>query len=81
MATRSDSDGFVATPLEDKAARPKDSYFPLSDESASAFSETEKEYRKVKSDFLRLTRNNRRQRECSRSESSRSSSPVYRRSN
>ena len=43
--------------------------------------ETEKEYRKVKSDLLRLARNNRRQRECSRSESSRSPSPVYRRPN
>ena len=72
MSTRSDSEGFVATPLEDKAARPKDNYFPLSDESASALRETEKEYKKVKSDFLRLARNNRRQREYSRSKSSRS---------
>ena len=77
MATRSDSEGIVATPLEDKGARPKDSSFRLSDESASALRETEKEYRKVKSDFLRLARNNRRQREYSRSESSRSPSPVY----
>ena len=81
MATRSDSEGLVATPLEDKRARPKDSYFPLSDESASALRETEREYRKVKSDFLRLARNNRRQIGYSRSKSSSSPSPVYRRPN
>ena len=40
-----------------------------------------KEYRKVTSDFLRLTRNTRRQREFSRSEFSTSPSPVYRRPN
>ena len=81
MATRGDSEGFVSTPLKDKGARPKDSYFPLSDESASELKETDKEYRRVKSDLLRLTRNNRCQREYSRSEYSRSPSPVNRQLN
>ena len=81
MATRGDSEGFVSTPLEDKRARPSDSSsFPLSDENASELKETDREYRKVKSDFLQIAQNNRRQRDFSRSESSRSPPPVYRRS-
>ena len=43
MATRGDSEGFGSTPLEDKGARPKDSYFPLSDENASELKETDAE--------------------------------------
>ena len=39
MATRGDSEGFFSTPLEDKGARPKDTYFPLSDENASELNE------------------------------------------
>ena len=57
MATRGDSGGFVSTPLEDKGARPKDSYFPLSDGNASELKETDAEYKRVKSDFLRIARN------------------------
>ena len=77
MATRGDSEGFVSTLLEDKGARPKDSYFPLSDENTSELKETDAEYERVKSDFLQIALNNRRQRNFSRSESSRSSSPVH----
>ena len=80
MATRGDSEGFVSTPLEDNGARHKDSYFPLSDENVSELKERDKEYRKDKSDFLRLARNNRRQREFSRSEFSRGPFPVNRQS-
>ena len=80
MATRGNSEGFVSTPLEDKGARPKDSYFPLSDENASELKETVAEYKRFKSDFLRSVRNIRRQRYFSRSESSRSPSPEHRRS-
>ena len=72
MATRGDSESFVSTPLEDKGARPKDSYFPLSDKNASELKRTDAE-------FLRIARN-RRRRDFSRSESSRSSSPVQRQS-
>ena len=35
MATRDDSESFVSTPLEEKGARHKDSYLPLSNENAS----------------------------------------------
>ena len=35
MADRGDSEGFVLTPREDRGARPKDSYFPLSDTNTS----------------------------------------------
>ena len=79
MAARSDSEGFVSTPLEHKGARPKESYCPLSDDNASELKETDPEYKRDKSDFLRIARNNRRQRDFSRSESSRSPSPVQRR--
>ena len=44
MAARGDSKGFVSTPLENKGARPKDSYFPLSDDNASELKETEAEF-------------------------------------
>ena len=79
MATRGDSESFVSTPLEDKGARPKDSYFPLSDENGSELKGTEAELKRLKSNFLRIARN-RRRRDFSRSESSRSSSPVQRQS-
>ena len=79
MATRGDSEGFVSTPLEEKGARPKDSYFPLSDENASELKATDAEFKRLKADFLRIARN-RRRRDFSRSEFSRSPSPVQRRS-
>ena len=59
MATRGDSEGFVSTLLEEKGARPKDSYFPLSDENASEFKETYAEFRRLEADFSRITHNRR----------------------
>ena len=59
MATRSDSEGFVSTPLEEKGARHKDSYFPMSDENASEFKDTDAEFKRLKADFLRIARNRR----------------------
>ena len=79
MAVRRDSEGFVSTPLDDKGARHKDSYFPLSND-ASELKDTEAEYKRVKSDFLRIAQNNRRQRYFSRSKFSKSLSPVQHRS-
>ena len=70
----------MSTSLEDKGAGPKDSCFPLSDENASELKETDAEFKRVESDFLRIARNNRCQRDFSRSESSRSLFPVQRRS-
>ena len=79
MAIRGHSEGFLSTPLEDKGARPKDSYFSLSDENASELKETDAEFKRLKSDFLRIARE-RRWRDFLRSKSSRSPSPVQRRS-
>ena len=80
MAAGGDSGGFVSTPIGDKRARPKDPFFPLSDDNASELKETEAEYKRIESDFLWIARSNRRQGYFSRSESSRSPSPVKRRS-
>ena len=78
MATRSDSKGFVSTPLEEKGARPKDTYFPLSGENASKLKDTDAEFKRLEENFLRIARN-RRRRDFSRSESSRSTSPIQHR--
>ena len=78
MATRGGSEGFVFTPLEENGARHKDSYFPLSDENASEIKDTDAEFKRPKADFLRIACN-RRRRDFSRSESSRSPSPIERR--
>ena len=51
MATRSDSEGFVATLLKDKGARPKDSSFRLSDESASALGRQRKSIERLNQTF------------------------------
>ena len=76
MATRGDSEGFVSTPFEEKGARQKDSYYPMSDENV--FKDTDAEFKRLKADFLTIARN-RRRRDISRSESSRSPSPLQRR--
>ena len=78
MATRGDSEGFVSTPLGDKGARHKDSYFSMSDENTPEFKDTDAEYKRLKADFLRIARS-RRRRDISRSESSRRPSPIQRR--
>ena len=78
MATGGDSEGFVSTPLEEKGARHKDSYFSLSDENASELKDTDTELKRLKTDFLRIA-HNRCQRDSSKSESSRSPSPIQRR--
>ena len=77
MATKGDSEGFVSSPLDEQGARHKDSYYPMSDEKAAELRDTDAEFRRLKADFLRITRN-RRRRELSRSDSSRSPSPVRR---
>ena len=73
------SEGFASSNLDHKGARDKDSYFHMSDASKSTARENEEEFRRVKADFLRVARQNRR-RELSRSESSSSPSPIRRRS-
>ena len=66
--------------MADRGARPKDSYFPLSEVNTSKLKGTEAEYNRVKSDFLRIAQNHRQQSGHSRSKSSRSLSPVHPRS-
>ena len=77
MATKGDSEGFVSSPLDGQGARHKDSYFPVSDQNTAKLGDTDTEFKRLKTDFLRIARN-RRRRDFSRSESSRSPSPVKR---
>ena len=77
MADRGDSEGFVLIPPDYEGARPKDSFSPLSDANTSELKDTEAEYKRVKSDFLWIARNQRRQSEHLKGESSRSPSPVH----
>ena len=77
MAARGDSEGFVSSPLDGQGARHKDSYYPVSDENAVGLRDTDAEFRRLKADFLQIARN-RRRRGLSRSDSSRSLSPVRR---
>ena len=80
MAERGDSEGFASSTLDHNGNRHKDSYFPVSDVSKSALRESETEFKIVKVDFLGAARQNRSKSELSRSESSRSPSPIRRRS-
>ena len=75
MAAKGDSWGFVSSPLAGQGAHHKDSYYPMSDENTAELRDTDAEFRWLKADFLRIARN-RRRRGLSRSESSRSPSPV-----
>ena len=79
MAEGGTSEGFASSSLDHNGARNKDSYFHMSDASKSAVRENKEEFRRVKADFLRVARQNRR-RDLSRSESSRNPSPIRRRS-
>ena len=67
----------MSSPLDGKRARHKDSYFPMSDENTAELRDTVTEFKRLKADFLRIARN-RRRRDLSQSESSRSPSPVRR---
>ena len=77
MATKYDSEGFMSTPLEGQGVRCKDSYFLASEEDEAQFQAADSEYRKLKADFARIARS-RQQRIHSKSEYSRSPSPVRR---
>ena len=79
MAEGGASESFASSNLDHKGDRDIDSYFHMSDASKSAARENEEEFRRVKADFSRVARQNRR-RELSRSEPSRSPSPIRRRS-
>ena len=80
MAEGGACEGFASSILVHSGAQNKDSYFPMSESRKSALRENEEEFKRVKADFLRVTRQNRRRRELSRSESSRSPSLIRSRS-
>ena len=79
MATRSDREGFVSSPLEGQGVRRKDSYFLATEADEEQFRAADSEYRELKSDFERITCS-RRQHSHSKSDYSRSPSPVRRQS-
>ena len=77
MSKQYDSEGFMSTPLEGAGARPKDSYHPDSEDNEVRFRAADEEYQCLKADFARIARD-RRLSSHSRSDSSRSSSPLGR---
>ena len=79
MSKQYDSEGFMSTPLEGSGARPKDDYHPDSEDNEVRFPEADEEYQRLKADFARIARA-RRMNSHSRSDFSRSSSPLSRQS-
>ena len=79
MADRRDSESFVLTPPDHQDARRKDSLVSSQSRPYVELKDTEAGYKRVKSDFLQIAQNHRRQSELSRSESSRSPAPAHRR--
>ena len=79
MSKQYDSEGFMSTPLEGSGARPKDDYRQDSEDNEVRFREADEEYQRLKADFARIARA-KRMTSHSRSDSSRSSSPLGRQS-
>ena len=79
MSKQYDSEGFMSTPLEGSGARPKNDYRQDSEDNEVRFREADEEYQRLKADFARITRAQ-RMTSHSRSDSSRSSSPLGRQS-
>ena len=79
MSKQQDSEGFMSTPLEGAGARPKDNYHQDSEDNEVRFREADEEYQRLKADFARIARA-RRMSPHSRSDSSRSPSPLGRQS-
>ena len=77
MSTQHDSEGFMSTPLEGAGARRKDNYYQDSEDNEVRFREADKEYQRLKEDFARIARA-RRTSHHSRSDSSKSPSPLRR---
>ena len=79
MSKQYDSEGFISTPLEGAGARPKDDYRQDSEDNEVRFREADEEYHRLKADFARIARA-KRMSSHSRSDSSRSTSPLGRQS-
>ena len=77
MSKQYDSEGFMSTPLEGAGARPKDDYRQDSEDNEVRFREADEEYQHLKADFARIARA-KRMSSHSRSDSSRSTSPLGR---
>ena len=69
----------MSTPLEGAGARPKDDYHQDSEDNEVRFREADEEYQRLKADFARIARA-KRMSSHSRSDSSRSNSPLGRQS-
>ena len=79
MSKQYDSEGFMSTPLEGAGARHKDNYHQDSEDNEVRFREADEEYQRLKVDFARIARA-KRMSSHSRSDSSRSPSPLGRQS-
>ena len=79
MSKQHDSEGFMSTPLESAGARPKYHYYQDSEDNEVRFQEADEEYQRLKADFARIARA-RRTSPHSRSDSSKSPSPLGRQS-
>ena len=79
MSKQYDSEGFMSTPLEGEGARPKDALRQDSEDNEVRFREANEEYQRLKADFARIARA-KRMSSHSRSDSSRSTSPLGRQS-
>ena len=77
MSTQHDSEGFMSTPLEGAGVRRKDTYYQDSEDNEVRFREADEEYQRLKADFARIARA-RRTSPHSRSDSSKSPSPLRR---
>ena len=77
MSTQHDSEGFMSTPLEGAGARRKDNYYQDSEDNEVRFRKADEEYQRLKTDFARIARA-RRTSPHSRSDSSKSPSPLRR---
>ena len=77
MSTTHESEGFVSSPLEGQGARQKGNYYLESEENEARFREADNEYKRLQEDFARIAQN-RRTRNHSRSDSSKSPSPRRR---
>ena len=73
MSKQYDSEGFMSTPLEGSGARPKGNYHLDSEDNDVRFREADEEYQRLKARARRMNSH-------SRSDSSRSSSPLGRQS-
>ena len=79
MSKQYDSERIMSTPLDGAGARPKDDYHQDSEYNEVRFREADEEYQRLKADFARIARA-KRMSSHSRSDSSRSTSPLGRQS-